>query len=707
MLGMYNSDFHNMYSLFNDGKRITDDAIPPLDMEWDNIEQGYQYIDAHYALAYFIMSEHVHEYFLKDAIKNAIIAYMQNEGPEIDISKYVDTSVINDTLTQISDKERLNIKLMSSTDRENILKDIESLIKVLMQYQNDFENYRVKLSKHLSNDNYQKSSKPRLTFEVIYGGVICTYLQAIIFSFITNYNTTVKSNLCKIKDKKKITNKGIDKLTESLTMPTVSISVSQKQLKDAQGVYTKAINALVYASIYNSTLRSCTNLNFKMAFIWFERHVGTYQYYLKSDEYAKIINHMCQHKSDMDVNVDISLSMLMCMKFIKEFGYLQYQKCITIPNFKCAKNHTFKCSNNHKLKCAKNHKFKCIEDLKFKHMKHSMFKCVAAYEDITDFESILNDEGCISTVNEWLGVYRDDNDCFISQKEMVYEVIKLIADPKYKHVLTVLTNFMFYNDILYRTTLNKRHRNYIFKCESIVSDVYTINNAEFDLWIVKPDEVYPEELLKVYYNEEFSQLCPGISYNVKDVVLSETMPLCIIKLTKADQVRIYSVKAPKRGMLCLTNAKFNKLTVHVPESSIYSKSHSQYNHSLWEEPFKQINGMHEGSMQVTFGLNYYLNDDIQKSPIVIQNVTALYVNGYINYNNRAVIPDHHVYNQIEKKLKSHMKERKLQVNNVGWNTLGCTNGCSSPNTVNIDTPQCNSDEIKIFKGMKNKLCKWN
>lgn len=31
MLGMYNSDFHNMYSSFNDVKRITDDAIPPLD----------------------------------------------------------------------------------------------------------------------------------------------------------------------------------------------------------------------------------------------------------------------------------------------------------------------------------------------------------------------------------------------------------------------------------------------------------------------------------------------------------------------------------------------------------------------------------------------------------------------------------------------------------------------------------------------------
>ncbi len=249
MLGMYNIDFHNMYSLFNDGKRITDDAIPPLDTERDNIEQGYQYIDAHYALAYFIMSEHVHEYFLKDAIKSAIRAYMQNEGPEIDISKYVDTSVIDDTLTQVSDKERLNIKLMSSTDRENILKDIKLLIKVLMQYQNDFENYRVQLSKHLSNDNNQKSTKPSLTFEVIYGGVICTYLPAIIFSFIINYNTTVKSNLCKIKGREKITNKCIDKFTGSLTTPTVSISVSQKQLKNAQGVYSTAIHASLYASI--------------------------------------------------------------------------------------------------------------------------------------------------------------------------------------------------------------------------------------------------------------------------------------------------------------------------------------------------------------------------------------------------------------------------------------------------------------------------
>lgn len=134
--------------------------------------------------------------------------------------------------------------------------------------------------------------------------LVLAYLPILIFTFSVNHNQLLSNNLKKFHDGDKTQNKTIKSaLTNIKLNPKTKVDTSK--LSDN---VNKSNKLYMYTCFFIQILCEYKS-NFVLSFLWFERNLGFFQYYLKANEYLEIINYIAEYKlTGSDVSVSVTLS---------------------------------------------------------------------------------------------------------------------------------------------------------------------------------------------------------------------------------------------------------------------------------------------------------------------------------------------------------------------------------------------------------------
>lgn len=597
---LYYLSLNHLASAITKGKNFGYFNIVPFNVNnHDAYDKTKNFTFAHNSLAYLLTSEYIHEQVLPEAIKHSFMEYSPDNNNS---NSYIDTEIIKNQLQQFKNitpnqgaiYEARIIKLDDS-EYKDLQEDMEYIIRVISYF----------ISKY--------DRKPN-TVEIIdetkktYALMLKTYLPCIVFSFINNYNKTVYESVNKVK--KNMNNKrSVTCLFNSLCRFSAVTSVSAKKIRDIEYGTQVCIKAFEYTLLFNSILRSCKEPNFALSFIWYERNIGAYQYYLTHTEYKDIINYICEYNaSDNMGQLNIEKCVLLSQKLLSEYYFniddvLYYTRDCLEPN----------------------------EDTAF----YTQF-----YKELSSVVSLEN------TVEEYV-----ENVKAISKSELTQNMQATLNfinnDELSQRFATTLINFIYFNDFWNRENFSVSNPEYSFKCKHIHSDLYEMNDVIFNLWLVDKNTECPSVFEKIYYSTDLVRLYPAIfddknavlNNAVKNSVLDDIikLPGCIISVIKAKSVFINNTKSPqKTGIFHLKAADFCGLSIESLSPDTFKPL---FRHSAWVEFYHYINRIPDNEPP-SFGLNYYLNGPVHESSTSSRNIVTSIVNTLTKEQDHSVFHNH-------------------------------------------------------------------
>ncbi len=536
--------YHYLAEAIMDGKTYNNFCFDSI-----GIDTPYE---GDYVLAYILTSEYIHEQILEKAIREAF-SLNKEEYINFDISMYFNDTDLKDELKHVLSKEdntQTYFKSSAVNDSDQLVTDINYILKILLAY----------AQKHQNSGN-------------IYSKVIIAYLPTIVFSFITQYTADLHKNI------------NSTFILEKLIQPYVHIELKKSQdIRDKNETYKKARKAFNITILYNSILRSCKNYNLALSFVWFERHIGSYQYYFNSNEYIEVINQMCSSLNNIK-NIRISNAVLLSNGIIKHMKEGSLTETIIEKTLDCF---------NIDLICESI----CTSI-------DSRINTTAFYKEILDTENN------------------------VELKKILNSSLK--KGGQSERCCMVLINFMFYNNMRHRKNFIKNKSLFTFKCKMLTSNELKLSNVKFGTFVI--DREYNDfEVISVPIGSNKFILCPkNNNILIKKLEFKEAS----IDIIGADNVTINGKSVGAK----ITDVCLDDITVDVDAAIYREKKESRHNQHLWIEKFHCINEKNSSDLAcVMFGLNFYINWNVNKAPELQHNLEMLYQSGDILFSSEVLPP---------------------------------------------------------------------
>lgn len=594
----YTLSFEHLTNAITKGLHFSqNDIVDILDDVFENEKQLLSFADAHRSLAYLITSEYIHEQLLPDAIEKSLIYNVEHPTSKEDrnyVSQFIETDYLIRQVLEISDEEKQACEDKKIKDRELLITDSSYIFPI--------EGISIsELKKHLSTilsviEKYIENNFQSDDSDSYYAAILKTYLPEIIFSFITNYS----SSLCVLIDNiTKITNnkRNIKSVIKKLCHPYISISVCGNKVRELSKTVGVGIKTFKYTKLHNAVLYSSKNVNFPLSFIWYERNVGTYQFYLKRDEYADVISSISKFEAKGN------------------FKRMNIKKSVILYNIL-------------KDQCD----FNCNELVRY------TSDCLFSAENNSDYECFYKETrseiqllGAIQEITETISECYKKSDL---EEEMTQVLNDISEDELSQRIATTLINYIFYNDIWNRKNFVVPKPQYLFNCESIKSTLFEMSNVTLSLWIVDMNADCPEGLKKISYSSSLDMLYPSkdLCYGESVYIDSVKIPECLISITtshktqnKSSSISFDKEKSPcKTGIFPLKQAEFSGITIERDKSSS-DELDPLYRHSVWTQLYNQINNTGKKD-KICFGLNYYLTNTEFAKEICNKNISGNIIN---------------------------------------------------------------------------------
>ncbi|MGN0608947.1 MAG: alpha/beta hydrolase [Oscillospiraceae bacterium] len=594
----YYLSFDHLASAITKGKQFSpNDAVDINDDIFDNKELFYNFSNAHRSFAYLITSEYIHEQILPTAIKQAFVDNVNHSAEKNDcdyLKKYFDVGTILQCVDQISEEEttfksdKSKVKIVRDEDKQDLSHifptkgisgpKLESTLKEVISVIGKYNDYN---SISDESNNY-------------YAAILKVYLPEIVFSLITNYTEKLGKQIEKIT--KSVNNKReVDTVIKKLCHPSVNISIYGDDVREISKTVDFGVKAFKYTMIHNAILRSSKDINFALSFIWYERNVGTYQFYLTRNEYAEVVSKI----SGFEPN--------------DSFKKMSIEKSVVL--YKILKEN-------------------CNSD--FNALVRYTADCLRFSKDSSEYDDIFEEPYSPTQLGKAIEEYIEAISQYPLKDDLKNEMHQLLDgisnDELSQRISTTLINFIFYNDIWNRENFVVPKSQYIFKCESIKSTLWDMSNVSYSLWIVDMNADCPDGLKKISYSSSLDMLYPLKALYVGESIRIEyiKVPECILVIEKSckisnesPKILLNMKKAPcKKGIFHLKQAEFRGITIERTSSD---ELDLLYRHDTWVELFNRVNNI-ENTDKIFFGIHYYLNDIGYGKIVSEKNISANAIN---------------------------------------------------------------------------------
>lgn len=591
----YYLSFDCLAGAITKGKHFSpNDVVDINDEIFENKELFYNFSDAHRSLAYLITSEYIHEQILPEAIKQAFVYNVNHSKNTNDcayLKKFVNMDAILQCVDQISEEETTNgskVKVVRDENKQNLSHVLPTGGISESELESTLEEVISVIGKYIDFNSISNESNS------YHAAILKVYLPEIVFSLITNYTTKLYKLIEKISNS--VNNKReVDTIIKKLCHPSINISIYGDDVREMSKTVDFGVKAFKYTMLHNAILCSFKDINFALSFIWYERNVGTYQFYLTRNEYAEVISKI----SEFEPN--------------DSFNRMRIEKSVVL--YKILKDN-------------------CNSD--FNELVRYTADCLCSSEDSSEYEDIYKEPyspiqlgKAIEEYIEAISQYPLKDDL----KNELHQILDGISDDELsQRISTTLINFIFYNDIWNRENFVVPKSQYIFKCERIKSALWDMSNVSYSLWIVDMNAECPYGFKKISYSSSLDMLYPLKDFHVGESIRIESVkvPECILVIDKSckisnesPKILLNMKKAPcKKGIFHLKQAEFRGITIERTSSD---ELDLLYRHDTWVELYNRINNI-ENTDKIFFGIHYYLTDIGYEKIISEKNSSANAIN---------------------------------------------------------------------------------
>ena len=658
----YYLSFDHLAGAITNGKHFSpNDVVDINDEIFENKELFYNFSDAHRSLAYLITSEYIHEQILPEAIKQAFVYNVNHSKNTNDcayLKKFINMDAILQCVDKISEEETTNeskVKVVRDENKQNLSHVLPTEGISESELESTLEEVISVIGKYIYFKSISNESNS------YHAAILKVYLPEIVFSLITNYSTKLYKLIEKISNS--VNNKReVDTIIKKLCHPSINISIYGDDVREMSKTVDLGVKAFKYTMLHNAILRSCKNTNFALSFIWYERNVGTYQFYLTRDEYAEVISKI----SEFEPNCS--------------FNRMRIEKSVVL--YKILKDN-------------------CNSD--FNELVRHTADCLCSSEDSSKYEDIYKEPyspiqlgKAIEEYIEAISQYPLKDDL----KNEMHQILDGISDDELsQRISTTLINFIFFNDIWNRENFVVPKSQYIFKCERIKSTLWDMSNVSYSLWIVDMNAECPYGLKKISYSSSLDMLYPLKDFHVGESIRIESVkvPECILVIEKSckisnesPKILLNMKKAPcKKGIFHLKQAEFQGITIERTSSD---ELDPLYRHDTWVELYNRINKA-INTDKISFGINYYLTNSGYENIIRTTNLSSNIGNSIEDPADLSSVYDHTSAQDYEDYMIGSFQPYK---GTCGGNTFSSNSSrlISSCSTVN-NRPNCNDHDIRI------------
>lgn len=539
----------------------------------------------------------------------------------------------------------LNIDISSNELNPQIVIDLDLVFseynKIFQIFISDYQEKKQNMTKFSVSDN--KKRDMIFLLNVLYECIddknkelFLTYIPSFILTFHVNYSKTISKCVNSLK-KGSIKDEELYKIKQSLTI--VPNLIPQYNSRDFERKKYIFINSFLMVSFYNAIITNYRK-NFIVDFLWFERNVGFYQYYLAEYEYSKAVNYISYFEpSEYNPKMDISIP----TAFFSVFKG-------AIPEG--------------------NKKLWDILDLVIKdNFPNEMIKLFR--------ESLSNDK--FATLNSEV-TYNDAIAYFdICPNRKV--------DPFRNRLMTHIIQSLYYHELLNQEHMVKTNKySYLFNCSSItdLDNNFRLENVKFNLWYTSDDLI--NNLFRIVNFTDKYYIVSSVlnnGYVTEGIIDKSKFDLkdSIISTTEIEKIYLNDNIIDKNDnvILLLKNVRFNnlRLTLLGETSNVID---NLFNSKELVNAFCKIHNTNTNKdnekIYVFLGLNYFMNiDDYSKSR---ENIISLYVNGLMEYQNFFPVRTSKDLDNMIEKIKRHylVKLRPCNGMIINGKNLSFTKYCS-------------------------------
>lgn len=546
---------------------LGDKYIDIFALSGDNSSDDCDSIDQQVAgikvMTFYLLAEHKQSEKLSELIGSAINSYINS--PDITISS-----------------DELNKNIDINLDR--VYSDFNKIYKILcnkINYSDKFE-----LTESIKGKLDIANKKDNIVFilnmldQIIDDKnkeLFLAYIPSIIYAFHENYIKGINSCIKKLRNRKANENE-ISKIKSLLTMTPKKISAYSTCERERN--HQNSINSFLFVSLYNAIVTNY-NKNFIIDFLWFERNIGFYQYYLTEEEYSKVINFIAGVKSTNTIHkIDISIPTALYLIF------------------------------------------------KDKAFDEDLWK---TFDLVLDANNVLDNEEIYNFMN---GIFTNaSNDFDIDHNSAIgYFSKDSFSEPcSLKHRFAIYSvQALYYRDLLCKENFIKNNMCfYDFHCDEISDDDFKLEDVTFNPWYTS-DFTVEKDFSTIYADKKYYIVSPALIKNnhIKSELFLNNSIISTRKIKK-----IWLKDNPidnKAAILKFENVKFKNLSVEYKPIDYNAVSNCFTSKSIVEK-FSKINKTDTNKIYVFLGLHYFTN--IEDYPQGRRNIIALYVNGLMGYQN--------------------------------------------------------------------------
>lgn len=604
------------------------------DNHYDDYDKIHQQISHIKIMTFYLLAEHKQSEKLTELIGSAINSYINSSASKISSDKpneeigidldgiYLDFKKIYDTFC-----DKIN-----NSDKLELVKSIKEKFKIKYndkKNDNDKDNDNDNDNDN-GNDNDKNKDNNNIKNQIIFilnmlykftanenRKLFLTYIPSIIYTFHANY--TKEINNC-IKSLKKRTAKK-DQISKAISSLTILPSdISKYSTRDYFRIHTNTIKSFLFVSLYNAIITNYRK-NFIVNFLWFERNVGFYQYYLTEAEYSKVINYISEIKPTNALHkIDISIPTALYLRFknstFDENLWKTFDLVLTVNNASCN-------------------------------------------EEIYNFMS----EIFINTSDDFDIDYNSVIGYF--SKETICKVC-----PLQHRFMTYSVQALYYRDLLCKENFIKNNMYfYSFHCDKISDDNFKLEDVTFDLW---------------YTSDDFADMFSNIinaddKYYIVSSMLKKDCPMeghlilndSIISVKKAKKIWLNGnlIDKTTSALLKLENVNFYNLTIQKIDDD---KIIDFFTSKDIVESFNKLYNTEKDKIHMFLGLHYFTN--IEDYPQGKKNIIALYVNGLMGYQNFFPIRGISDYSKMQIIINKYFSTLRISGSST---TFGCSASCGN------------------------------
>ncbi len=447
------------------------------DNDSNDYESNYQQISYIKVMTFYLLAEYKQSKKLAGLIHSAIDAYIESTDSTISTSKLnknVDINLdsiyadFNKVFSAFSTSLHTSIKTKLDINIDNKKEYVIFFLNMLYQY--------------IGDDNRE---------------LFLTYIPSIIYTFYANYKKEISSCIKKLI-KKKASQNEILEIKNFLT--TIRKCIPKYQIRDYEKKIQNSVISFLFTSLYNAIITNYKK-NFVVDFLWFERNIGFYQYYLTAVEYSKVINYISYFEptdsiSKMDISIPTAL-------------YLYFKDNILDDHPKDTNNDTSNDTPNDN-----------------KPLWKILDRIINNKFPDDDIINILNEIFLKKNITE--NLYLDYNNI------IAYFKLYLESDisPFKNRFMIHTVQFIYYNELLNKKGFVKQDKyGCSFHCDEITDNIFKLKDVDFNLWLTS-DDLADMDLNIINIDNKYYTVSPILTSNSPcSVILS--LDDSIIFVTKA------------------------------------------------------------------------------------------------------------------------------------------------------------------------------